>query len=174
LLACAFCRSIPGVVGDPEFLRAIETAERFADGECGAEELLGLEYSLADLVLDNRYGYHRRGLPAGLNHALIALIDGSVGWVGSVNQRGVRPLARCIFGNPARSTVLPPLTSISLAQATHSERMLPSGELDRARLAVLADALEEAGAVGKIIEHLRGPGPHVRGCWPLDLCLGLG
>jgi hypothetical protein len=22
-----------------------------------------------------------------------------------------------------------------------------------------------------ILGHLRGPGPHVRGCWPIDLCL---
>jgi len=40
-------------------------------------------------------------------------------------------------------------------------------------LPVLADALEEAGCTDPdILSHLRGPGPHVRGCWPLDLILG--
>jgi hypothetical protein len=38
---------------------------------------------------------------------------------------------------------------------------------------VLADALEDAGcAEAAILEHLRSPGPHVRGCWALSLLLG--
>jgi hypothetical protein len=41
------------------------------------------------------------------------------------------------------------------------------------RLPILADALEEAGCdEPDILGHLRGPGPHVRGCWPVDLLLG--
>src|SRR5262249_8200240 len=41
------------------------------------------------------------------------------------------------------------------------------------RLAILADALEEAGCTdADVLGHLRGPGPHVRGCWTVDLCLG--
>ncbi|HEY7153521.1 MAG TPA: hypothetical protein VH575_06150 [Gemmataceae bacterium] len=40
------------------------------------------------------------------------------------------------------------------------------------RLPVLADALEEAGCSDEIIlRHLRGPGPHVPGCWVIDLLL---
>jgi hypothetical protein len=39
-------------------------------------------------------------------------------------------------------------------------------------LPILVDALEEAGATGELVEHLRSPGPHVRGCWAVDLCLG--
>jgi hypothetical protein len=46
--------------------------------------------------------------------------------------------------------------------------------LDTVCLAVLADALEEAGCDNADLPvHLRGPGPHVRGCWALDLLLGL-
>ena len=46
-------------------------------------------------------------------------------------------------------------------------------DLDPDRLAVLADALEEAGCDNAdLLSHLRGPGPHVRGCWALDLLLG--
>ena len=62
---------------------------------------------------------------------------------------------------------------VGLAQAAYDERELPSGTLDATRLAVLADALEEAGCPDRtILDHLRGPGPHVRGCWAVDLLLG--
>jgi hypothetical protein len=60
----------------------------------------------------------------------------------------------------------------NLARAAYDERIMPSGELESQRLAVLADALEDAGcADADILGHLRGPGPHVRGCWVLDLLL---
>ena len=40
-------------------------------------------------------------------------------------------------------------------------------------LPILADALEDAGcADAAILDHCRGPGPHVRGCWAVDLLLG--
>jgi hypothetical protein len=62
---------------------------------------------------------------------------------------------------------------VNLAQALYEERELPSGHLDAARLAVLADMLEEAGCANpRLLGHLRGPGPHVRGCWAVDLVLG--
>jgi len=39
---------------------------------------------------------------------------------------------------------------------------------------VLADALEEAGCDDQqILGHLRGPGPHVKGCWVVDGLLGM-
>ena len=39
-------------------------------------------------------------------------------------------------------------------------------------LAVLADALEEAGCdCTALLDHCRSHGPHVRGCWALDLLL---
>jgi hypothetical protein len=86
-------------------------------------------------------------------------------------------LLRDIIGNPFRPVALAAAlqtpTIVSLARAAYDERDLPSGILDIHRLAVLADAVEEAGAPGELVAHLRGPGPHVRGCWPVDLCLGL-
>ena len=48
---------------------------------------------------------------------------------------------------------------------------------DRAfnRLPLLADALEDAGcADAEVLAHCRGPGPHDRGCWVVDLLLGKG
>jgi hypothetical protein len=86
------------------------------------------------------------------------------------------PLLREIVGNPFR-----PLTielawrtpeTLSLAQAAYEERSLPSGQLDNGRLAILADALEDAGASGALLEHLRSAGPHLRGCFVIDAILG--
>jgi hypothetical protein len=38
--------------------------------------------------------------------------------------------------------------------------------------AILADALEEAGCTdSEILGHLRGLGPHTRGCFAVDLIL---
>jgi hypothetical protein len=57
---------------------------------------------------------------------------------------------------------------VTLARAAYEERSLPSGTIDPARLAVLADALEDSGCNDPaLLGHLRGPGPHVRGCWAL-------
>jgi hypothetical protein len=61
----------------------------------------------------------------------------------------------------------------SLAQDAYHHRQ-PDGTLDPLTLAALADALEEAGcAEGDVLRHLRAPVPHVRGCWGVDLILGL-
>ena len=90
-------------------------------------------------------------------------------------------LIRCVFGNPFRPppALAPEVLAwdggavVNLARQAYEERQLPSGELDPVRLAVLADALEEAGcADDTILGHLRGPGPHARGCWVLDRLLG--
>ena len=85
---------------------------------------------------------------------------------------------REIIGNPFRPVAVSPSWQtpqvVALAHASYEHRDLPSGTLDPARLAVLADALEDAGcADADLLGHLRGPGPHVRGCWALDLLLGL-
>jgi hypothetical protein len=41
------------------------------------------------------------------------------------------------------------------------------------RLPYLADALEEAGCTDQVVlDHLRGPGPHVRGCFAVDALTG--
>ena len=90
-------------------------------------------------------------------------------------------LLRDIFGPLAfrRGCVLPSgltwneRTVVCLAQSAYDDRHLPYGTLDQARLAALADALEE-GVPGdaEILRHLRGPGPHVRGCHAVDAILG--
>jgi hypothetical protein len=89
-------------------------------------------------------------------------------------HRGQAYLLRDVFGNPFRPIVVreswrTPIV-LALARAAYETRSLPSGELDVARLHVLTDALEEAGCDNAdVLRHLRGPGPHVRGCWAVDL-----
>jgi hypothetical protein len=59
-----------------------------------------------------------------------------------------------------------------LAQEAYEEREQPSGLLSPTRLAVLADALEESGCADEdLLDHLREPGEHVRGCWAVDALL---
>jgi hypothetical protein len=94
-----------------------------------------------------------------------------------VESRILCAYVRDVVGNPFRPAAFNRSNAssiiLSLARAAYDERQLPSGELDLDRLAVLSDALEEAGAPAEMLEHLRSPGPHVRGCWAVDLCLGL-
>lgn len=60
-----------------------------------------------------------------------------------------------------------------LAEAAYGHRAGPAGTLDLDRLAVLADALLDAGCTdAELVGHLRGPGPHVRGCAVVDVVLG--
>jgi hypothetical protein len=100
--------------------------------------------------------------------------------VGTQQKREHGPraeLVREVFDNPFRPATIKPAcrtpTVASLARAAYEERQLPSGHLESARLAVLADALEDAGCTEEsILAHLRSPGPHVRGCWAVDLILG--
>jgi hypothetical protein len=94
--------------------------------------------------------------------------------------RAQTDVLRDIFGNPFRPVALDHAwltwndgAAVSLAQTVYDDRDLPSGHLDHDRLAILADMLEEAGCSdADILGHLRGPGPHVRGCWVVDAILG--
>jgi hypothetical protein len=90
-------------------------------------------------------------------------------------------LLRDIFGNTFRpaSPIAEGVLAwsnglvVKLAEAAYQHRLLPSGHLDPDRLAVLADALEDAGCTDDwLLGHLRSPGPHVRGCVGVDAVLG--
>jgi hypothetical protein len=77
---------------------------------------------------------------------------------------------RDIFGNPFHPVAYPAAwrtqTAVALARQMNESR-------DFSPMPILADALEDAGCShAAILDHLRGPGPHVRGCWVLALVLG--
>ena len=55
---------------------------------------------------------------------------------------------------------------VQIAQAIYDDRAFD-------RMPILADALEDAGCTDRaILDHCRSEGPHVRGCWVVDLLLG--
>jgi hypothetical protein len=79
-------------------------------------------------------------------------------------------LLRDIVGNPFRPFSADPawLTStvVTLATGIYEQRAFD-------RMPILADALQDAGCEdADILDHCRGAGPHVRGCWVVDLLLG--
>jgi hypothetical protein len=75
-----------------------------------------------------------------------------------------------LVGNPFRPVTADSswLTSdvLALANTIYNERAFN-------RMPELADALERAGCTdADLLAHCRSPGPHVRGCWVVDLVLG--
>jgi hypothetical protein len=79
-------------------------------------------------------------------------------------------LVREVFANPfARAPDFPSAwRSETVVQLARHARA--TGEFST--LPILADALEEAGCDAEgVLDHLRGAGPHARGCWALDLIL---
>jgi hypothetical protein len=219
LFAVACCRRIWHLLTHEWSQRAVEVAERYADGEASEGER-GVAWSRAGEVATdfgrsariNDYspswlpeGWKpvagpaeaRRALPAAF--AAKAALGGhhtvlpkAADWSADAAKMGGMPgdereeqsrLLRDIFGPlPFRPVAVEDGwlawndgTVRRLAEAVYENRSLPGGTLDNARLAVLADALEEAGCGdAELLGHLRGPRPHVRGCWPLDLLLGKG
>ncbi|VTU00780.1 Uncharacterized protein (Fragment) OS=uncultured bacterium PE=4 SV=1 [Gemmataceae bacterium] len=76
---------------------------------------------------------------------------------------------RDIFGNPFRPVAFFPEWRTSAAVAV-AGGMYESRNFDA--MPILADALQDAGCDSDdVLEHCRGPGPHVRGCWVVDLVL---
>src|SRR5262249_19732568 len=88
-----------------------------------------------------------------------------------VEHPPVAALVRDLIGNPFRPpNALNPAWRtpdvLGLARSAYYERAFD-------RLPILGDALEDAGCTDAVIlDHCRGPGPHVRGCWVVDLILG--
>ena len=79
-------------------------------------------------------------------------------------------LIRDIIGNPVHAPSPSPWTgaldiAFALAQQMYESR-------DFSAVPILTDALQDAGCDNDILAHCRGEGPHVRGCWVVDLLLG--
>jgi hypothetical protein len=79
-------------------------------------------------------------------------------------------LIRDIFGNPFRPVAFDPrwrtADVTTLARGIYEDRAFE-------RLPLLADALMDAGCDSEdVLTHCRSDGPHVRGCWVVDLVLG--
>ena len=89
---------------------------------------------------------------------------------GAAEQLVQASMMRDSLGNPFRPVTLDPSwlssTAICIAQGIYDDKAFD-------RLPILADALQDAGCENAdILNHLRSDGPHVKGCWALDLVLG--
>jgi hypothetical protein len=200
LFACACARTFWDFLTDWRSRQAVEVAERFVDGLCAPEELAQAQAlsgkapakaGRAQLIQEIPFyaAAPAQGLPmelpAGTGSGAYAAwltarrfrsIVKASEQGGCAEERRACGIMRDVVANPFRPVAFDPAwrtpTVVALAEAAYEWRLLPSGELEPQRLAVLADALEEAGAGDELLAHLRGPGPHVRGCFAVDLLTG--
>ena len=179
LLLCALCRQVWHLLSEPSCRDALEAGEKYADGEGSEIELIkAFIKAMEEYRCIQNDTWPGIAFRAGGNWSALA----TAFEFRTCSDLQKEPAKHChflrdIFGNPFRPVAIEPAwlttTVTGLATAAYEKRTLPSGELDPARLAVLADAVEETGCGNlDILNHLRGPGPHVRGCWVLDLLLG--
>ena len=196
LLACALCRSVWERLTDPRIRSAVEAAERFAEGNAtdaeraeaeaqGFAAMHDLQRQAREADPDSSVARAARMGSLYLAGTALTVVSGSpardiatavaavVRTWGSVPDSVSSELVREVFGNPFRPVRVDPSwlawdggTVRKLARSVHDEQAVE-------RLPILADALEEAGcADAQLLAHLRGPGPHFRGCWAVDLLLG--
>jgi hypothetical protein len=192
LFAAACCRGCWPDLLDERSREAVETAERFADGLATQSEMRAA-YNAAYVAVDDCRSHspitEDRAIAAFLTAArninesaeLVPITEDALevaSHVWSYAADREKPeseiqqslLLRDIFGNPFRPVALDP------AWRTSAVLALASGIYDdRAfdRLPILADALQDAGCDHPdILAHCRGDGPHVRGCWVIDMLLG--
>jgi hypothetical protein len=169
LLTCGCARLKWDLLTDLCSRKAVEAAERYADGSLGLSQMLKRHRAARDASYrspanqtsgEAKLVAHAAAECArthvNLFHARLAAGD-ALGCI----------LAREIFGNPFRPVTLQPawLTSdvVALARSINDERAFD-------RMPILADALDEAGCEDRqLLGHCRGTGPHVRGCWAIDL-----
>jgi hypothetical protein len=201
LFAVACCRRVWHLLGDLRSRHAIETTERFVEGGVQKDKLelafaaaiAAREASLsagdpflfaADAAAQTAKGWEDAWATA---QDVVWAVQGGFAPRGSADARaGAKEarqqaaLLRDLFGPlPFRPVPLDPSLRtwndglvVKLAEAAYDVRQLPHGTLENARLAILADALEEAGADDEILAHCRQQGQvHVRGCWVMDAIL---
>ncbi len=190
LFACAYCRLQWDLLGDKRSRKAVEVAERYADGLAGeperndaAEEALAAASEAAKANLADSdatppalAAYAATGAWYTVYYQASAAArttcdaDASDWYAESRIEMPHPELLRDIFGNPFRPVTIDPtwltFKVIVLAQAIYDEMAFD-------RMPSLADALEDSGRHdADILNHCRGPGSHVRGCWVVDLILG--
>jgi hypothetical protein len=197
LFAVACCRRFD-CLPDEETELAVNLAELFSDGWTSEEAVISARNSLYKLYQvvgpDQRYlvTYHAcetrspintfgvvegviRGQSASRYYAgrITAEWDAVVSTIRREEGLALTTILRHLFGNPFRPASIDPTvltwnggTVPKLAQAIYDQRRFTD-------LPILADALEEAGCTdADILAHCRSEGPHVRGCWVVDLVLG--
>lgn len=185
LFAVACCRRLWHLLRETPSRQAVLTAERFADGLATPQELEDAQEEAVDvgregdgrgpvacchLRPDGSYPVEAAQYVAG---EMIDVMDvrqelSDEEWQSEL--RAEAEVLKDIFGNPFRPASIDPAwvspNIVALAQVIYEERGFD-------RMSELADALEAAGCHdANTLGHCRQPGPHVRGCWVVDLILG--
>jgi hypothetical protein len=202
LFTVAVARRIWDLLPDPRSRRAVEIAERFADRLASQDELENAHAQATDRCMELPAWQSDSEAAQVAKEAAYAPMADADGFGTALNAKQAKStvkreewnselwyaeeeaqadLLRDLFGSLLfRDVRIDPTllhrndgTVMKLAKTAYEERHLPEGTLDNTRLLILADALEEAGCTdADILAHLRGSGPHVRGCWVVDLLLG--
>ncbi len=180
LFAVAACRLIWHRFTDERSRRAIEIAERYADGEVDDQTLEDMRVTAYEAYTDAKVAdglEPEQDVPpetSGLvSYVACNLIDDEWGddaaaWAVCAHTHarifGGHPelcdLFRCVFGNPFRPVSFDPAWRSPTVQKL-VESIYPEGPFDR--LPILGDALEEAGCNNlEMLNHLRPP---KRGRW---------
>jgi hypothetical protein len=182
LFAVAACRTVWDSLTDERCRIALNNLEEYAD--TGNEKLRRDAYNMSnDASLGAQYGtwaassasraVHRASDPAWhpyLYGDLVYTLSEDYGLERPVAVRLLCNLLRDVFGNPFRPAAFSPDwrtdTTVALARTMYDAREFSA-------MPILADALQDAGCDNEeILSHCRGAGPHVRGCWVVDLVLG--
>ncbi len=158
LLACAELRRYVWL--NPGHAQALVLAERVADGKATDEEVRDFNQFILYTPL------HEPQNP--LVKPAIRFVENAI-HLGDPIQR-FPPLFRDVFGNPFQPVTFSQEwrtdTAVILARQMYDAREFSA-------MPILADALQDAGCDNEdVLNHCRGPGPHVRGCWVVDLVLG--
>jgi hypothetical protein len=178
LFGCACCREVWHQMTSQRSRNAVEAAEQYADGDCDRATLQRKQRAAINVCNSLDYCDDTPGYSQSPAAGSVALVDAGRAALRSSSEirgrtgkgsRGQSHLLRDIFGNPYRPVAVELAwrtdTVLQLAQGIYDERAFD-------RLPILADALEEAGCTSAdMLGHLRGTGPHVRGCWAVDLVL---
>jgi hypothetical protein len=185
-------------LGDPRLgwlQEVVDVSERFADGRAKRKEIEGarkLGKEIWGQIPHHQtaaFGTAALAWNTTRDKTFTAAMDASVSYVWSANARRQNKgplfgddkvlsghlcsLLRDIFGNPFRPSVIAPDwlawndgTVVKLARTIYEDRRWDI-------MPILGDALEDAMCDNDyILQHCRGPGPHARGCWVVDLILG--
>jgi hypothetical protein len=180
LFACRCVECVLHLLPIASGRRAVEVAERAAEGIATPEEIQGAataaEAAVAMACITNYYSMgaalaclHPIPFEAA-NMALDLVLDFGAEAFGFSGETGYATILRDLFGPmPFRPLTVDPCWAkanvVSLAQVAYDQQVFD-------HLPILADALEDAGCTDSdILSHLRGPGPHVRGCFVVDIIL---
>jgi len=161
LFNAACCRRIGNTLSGGS-RHAIGLIERFVDGEVGAEKAIAAWHTeIAAFAAWN---------PSVANIAFVAANAARVATDPTAERLAQCALLRDLFDPLYWPRTIDPLWRtplvLSMGRSIYDEHSF--GDLP-----ILADALEEAGCENAdLLSHLRGRGPHARGCWALALVLG--